>query len=101
MTGPGVKQCIVFLSLVKMILATPQEAEWQLWKQQHGKVYQNDEQELLHSAIWTKNYQYIEKHNTGNHTFKLGSTREELSCNAVLCFAPDISHCHQLDMRGR
>lgn len=72
MTGPGVKQCIVFLSLAKMILATPQEAEWQLWKQQHGKVYQNDDQELLHSVIWTKNYQYIEKHNTGNHSFKLG-----------------------------
>ena len=72
MTGPGVKQCIVFLSLAKMILATPQEAEWQLWKQQHGKVYENDEQELLHSAIWTKNYQYIEKHNRGNYTFKLG-----------------------------
>lgn len=68
----GVKQCIVFLSLAKMILATPLEAEWQLWKQQHGKSYEDDEQELLRSAVWTKNYQYIEKHNRGNHTFKLG-----------------------------
>lgn len=55
-----------------MFLASPLAGEWQRWKEQHGKVYEDDEQELLHSAIWIKNYQYIEKHNREDHPFKLG-----------------------------
>lgn len=37
--------------------------EWHLWKSQHGKVYQDEREELQRHIVWLANKKHIEEHN--------------------------------------
>ena len=37
--------------------------EWHLWKSQHGKVYQDEREELKRHIVWQANKKHIDDHN--------------------------------------
>ena len=65
------KIILLALSLVTAVISMPLEIEWNQWKQLHGKIY-SDEDEPKNKMVWLENYQYIQKHNSEDHPFKLG-----------------------------
>jgi hypothetical protein len=48
------------------------EEEWFTWKRQHSKFYNTAENEGSRWKVWRDNYQKIQEHNKGNHSFSLG-----------------------------
>ena len=62
---------LVTLGLVGAALSMPLDVEWAQWKQLHGKTY-TDENEHRSRMAWLQNYHYIQKHNSEDHSFKLG-----------------------------
>ena len=61
---------LVIISLFSVVLAAPrfqQPGEWQLWKTQHGKSYQSEQEEMERNVIWQSNKKYIEAHNQNSH----------------------------------
>ena len=51
------------------------DTEWHSWKARHGVVYQDSTQEGQKRRVWEDNYHFIEEHNKGNQTYKLGLNR--------------------------
>jgi len=43
--------------------------EWEMWKEQHGKGYQSEREELERHLIWLSNKQYIDQHNANSDIF--------------------------------
>lgn len=64
------KVLVVIVSLVSVSVAAPRfqlGEEWQLWKNQHGKSYLSDLEELERHVIWQSNKKYIDAHNQNAH----------------------------------
>ena len=59
---------LVIISLISLAVAAPRlSEEWQLWKTQHGKEYQSQEEELERHVVWQSNKKYVEAHNQNAH----------------------------------
>jgi len=43
--------------------------EWEAWKEQHGKGYQSERDELERHLIWLSNKKYIDQHNANSDSF--------------------------------
>ena len=69
--GHKMNTVLIALSIFTVVLSMPLEVEWNQWRQLHGKIY-SDEDEQKSKMTWLENYQYIQKHNSENHQFKLG-----------------------------
>lgn len=48
------------------------EGRWQSWKEEHGKLFSSEKEEMERLKIWMKNVAIIEEHNAQNHSFTLG-----------------------------
>ena len=44
-------------------------AEWHLWKSQHGRSYETEDEELRRHVIWQSNKKYIDEHNKYSDAF--------------------------------
>ena len=65
---------VVLLSILGLALASGMEKfefveEWNLWKGQHQKSYDNAVEELGRHLNWVANKKYIEVHNLNSHIF--------------------------------
>ena len=73
------------------------DTEWHSWKARHGVVYQDSIQEDLKRRVWEDNYHFIEEHNRGNQTYKLGLNRFADLVRAVIntprCIFKHIINC--------
>ena len=61
---------IAVISIISLATAAPRfelSEEWQLWKTEHGKGYQSQQEELERHVIWQSNKKYIEAHNQNAH----------------------------------
>lgn len=47
------------------------DVEWEKWKKDHGKEYNDENSETNRRQIWSTNYKLIEEHNNADHSFKL------------------------------
>ena len=47
------------------------EGRWQSWKEEHGKLFSSEKEEMERLKIWMKNVAIIEEHNVQNHSFTL------------------------------
>ncbi len=43
--------------------------EWNLWKDQYGRSYGSEEEDLERHIVWLSNKKYIEQHNANAHVF--------------------------------
>ncbi len=43
--------------------------EWNLWKDQYGRSYGSEEEDLERHIVWLSNKKYIEQHNANDHIF--------------------------------
>ena len=62
---------LVVAFLVSACLADPW-AEFQHFKQEHGKAYINAKEENMRFAVFQENLNKIEKHNQEGHSWQLG-----------------------------
>jgi cathepsin L len=64
----------VLACLVALTAAAPavQDLEWESWKQEHSKKYEDDDTETKRYGIWLDNMAFIEKHNSEGHSFTVG-----------------------------
>ena len=53
----------VYFSLVALAASFQFQKEWDSWKAQYGKRYDDDMEELSRHAIWESNKLYVEEHN--------------------------------------
>ena len=51
------------------------EGRWQSWKEEHGKLFSSEKEEMERLKIWMRNVAIIEEHNAQNHSFTLGMNR--------------------------
>ena len=59
-------QCWWFLSLLVFVRAVSHlEQQWHSWKERHGKLYMDIEEEHQRRNIWLDNLDKIEKFNNG------------------------------------
>lgn len=45
--------------------------KWQVWKEDHGKRFITEQEEMKRLEIWTNNLATIEEHNRQNHSYTL------------------------------
>ena len=63
---------LVFLSLVSLAACAAKYEfleEWNLWKDEHGKSYGSEKEELGRHIVWLSNKKYIEQHNANADMF--------------------------------
>ena len=63
---------LVFLSVVALAAAAAKFEfleEWEMWKEQHGKGYQSEREELERHLVWLSNKKYIDQHNVNADFF--------------------------------
>jgi len=63
---------LVLLSIVALAAAAAKFEfleEWETWKEQHGKGYQSEQEELERHLIWLSNKKYIDQHNANSDSF--------------------------------
>jgi len=63
---------LVLLSIVALTTAAAKFEfleEWETWKEQHGKGYQSEQEELERHFIWLSNKKYIDQHNANSDSF--------------------------------
>ena len=63
---------LVFLSVVALATAAAKFEfleEWEMWKEQHGKGYQSEREELERHLVWLSNKKYIDQHNVNADFF--------------------------------
>ena len=72
---------LVLSTAALVVVATPfvnitLDKEWEIWKDYHGKKYDNKHSELKRRLIWEKNLNTINLHNLeysmGMHTYTMG-----------------------------
>ena len=62
----------MFLSVVALAAAAAKFEfleEWEMWKEQHGKGYQSEREELERHLVWLSNKKYIDQHNVNTDIF--------------------------------
>ena len=62
----------MFLSVVALAAAAAKFEfleEWEMWKEQHGKGYQSEREELERHLVWLSNKKYIDQHNVNADFF--------------------------------
>ncbi|XP_028392183.1 cathepsin L1-like [Dendronephthya gigantea] len=47
------------------------EAQWLVWKNIHGKIYADTNEDNLRKAIWRSNLKKVADHNKGNNSYRL------------------------------
>lgn len=62
---------VLLLALLGMAVARDLSSEWQMYKMEHGKQYDNAEDQWRF-GLWRKALKYIEKFNARNESFTLG-----------------------------
>ena len=63
---------LVLLSVVALAAAAAKFEfleEWETWKEQHGKGYQSEREELERHLIWLSTKKYIDQHNANSDIF--------------------------------
>ena len=68
----GKMRLLVFLSVVALAAAAAKFEfleEWEMWKEQHGKGYQSEREELERHLVWLSNKKYIDQHNVNADFF--------------------------------
>ncbi len=63
---------LVLLSLVGLAASRAHYElleEWNLWKDQYGRSYGSEQEDLERHIVWLSNKKYIEQHNTNAHIF--------------------------------
>ena len=63
---------LVLLSTLTLAAAAAKfefREEWNLWKAQHGKSYNEEREELERHIVWLSNKKYIEHHNDNADIF--------------------------------
>lgn len=63
---------LLLFFLHTVFCSTLLDTEWHSWKTKHGKVYKDLFEESHKRNVWEDNYNTIQEHNRGNHTYKLG-----------------------------
>lgn len=61
----------IIVACVTLVWCAPMDFEWKNWKQEHGKFYREESEELYRRKVWSENLLFIREHNLRNHTFKL------------------------------
>ena len=62
----------MFLSVVALAAAAAKFEfleEWEMWKEQHGKGYHSEREELERHLVWLSNKKYIDQHNVNTDIF--------------------------------
>ena len=59
----------ILFALVGFTFAAQLDVEWQQWKAKYGKTYLGDAEESVRQLVWLDNWQFVQKHNSENHTF--------------------------------
>jgi len=57
------------------VCATSLDAQWAAWKQEYNRTYLSGEEDSLRMEIFAKNLAYINKHNSENHDYQLGTNQ--------------------------
>ena len=63
---------LVLLSVIALAAAAAKFEfleEWETWKEQHGKGYQSEREELERHLIWLSTKKYIDQHNANSDIF--------------------------------
>ena len=63
---------MIFLSLIGLAACTAKYEfleEWNLWKDEHGKSYGSELEEVERHIVWLSNKKYIEQHNANADIF--------------------------------
>lgn len=64
-------KCSVLLINLALVYGEPPNLEWRNWKERHGKIYSDEEEELTRKHIWLENSRFIKGHNKQNHPYEL------------------------------
>ena len=59
----------ILLALISVSFAAQLDVEWQQWKTKYAKTYQDEAEESVRKLVWLDNRQFVQKHNSENHTF--------------------------------
>lgn len=59
----------ILLTLIGVSFAAQLDVEWQQWKTKYAKTYVDDAEESVRKLVWLDNWQFVQKHNSENHTF--------------------------------
>ena len=59
----------ILSALFAVSFAAQLDEEWQQWKAKYTKAYVDDEDESVRKLIWMDNWQFVQKHNSENHSF--------------------------------
>ena len=59
----------ILFALVGFTFAAQLDVEWQQWKAKYGKTYLDDAEESVRQLVWQDSWQFVQKHNSENHTF--------------------------------
>ena len=51
------------------------EKAWEEWKIKHNKKYENEEEHSMRFKIWKEAEDFIIKHNSERHSFKIGHNK--------------------------
>ena len=69
------------------------DSEWHSWKAKHGVAYKNSAEEKHKRNVWEDNYHYVQEHNVGNHTYKLGLNMfADLVRHCAICYSHSLCH---------
>ena len=59
----------ILFALIGVSFAASLDVEWQQWKTKYTKSYADDAEESVRRLVWLDNWQFVQKHNSENHTF--------------------------------
>ena len=59
----------ILFTLIGVSLAVNLDVEWQQWKTKYVKTYADEAEESVRRLVWLDNWQFVQKHNSENHTF--------------------------------
>ena len=76
----------ILFALIGVSFAASLDVEWQQWKTKYAKTYADEAEESVRRLVWLDNWQFVQKHNSENHTF----TVETNEFADLVCSVPHV-----------
>ena len=64
------KLLIALATIIGVTIATLNN-DWDLWKSQYAKSYEDEATESVRRLVWEDNWRFVQRHNSEGHSFQV------------------------------
>ena len=65
------KFLVLFTVVIGLSFSATLDDEWEAWKSQYAKVYDDEKIESVRRLVWENNWRFVQQHNSEGHSYEV------------------------------